>query len=117
MANLTGIAAIALMGHAIAEEAAAHATAQGNDHEVLHTVSGTKGMFAKCHDIGIIGQGHGQAQTVAQHGGQRDGALPRQIGRVFDTTGLNVSARSTDTDRTDILIAAIRLHQSQDMLA
>ena len=86
MSELTCIAEVTLMVSALRKEATAQAYTQTDDDEILHTMSTTKGVLTQCRHMSIVGEGHSQSQTVAQHGCHRDDTLPRQVGRVLDTS-------------------------------
>ena len=75
-----------------------------------------EGMLAQSHNMGIIGNGYSQSQSVAQQGRQRNDTFPREIRRVYDATCLEVRTRRTDTHRTNGLKTAICLNQLHDTI-
>ena len=86
VAHLTGKPLVAQVYLAVGEEATAHAVAEGDDDKVLHAVGGTEGLLAECCTLRVVAYGDGQPQPVAHEGGQRDDALPCQVGRVLDAS-------------------------------
>ena len=116
MSHLAGITLIAQVHRTVGEDAATKATAKRDDYEVAHTMGAAEGMFAKSHHMCIVGHSHSQTETVAQQGCQRDNPLPRHIGCIDDAARQEIGTGSTDSDGTDVLIAAIHLYQAYDTL-
>ena len=115
VANLAGISANTFVRHAIGIEAAAQSYSHADDDEVLHAMSRTVYLLAQCSHMRVIAYRNGNAQSVAQHGLQRNHPFPRQVGRILDTSGNNTCTRTADADAADGLIAAVSLRKAHHL--
>ena len=70
--------------------AAAYAGAEGDHDEILQTAGCAVSHLADCSGVGIVGDGHGYAELVADHLGQGQGSGPGDIDEFFDHAGVVV---------------------------
>ena len=116
VADLAGKTLGAQVRLTLCEDATAYAVAQIDHDEVLHTMGTAKDILAQGPYMGIVAQCHCQAQTVLQHGSQRNLSLPGQIGGILNASRQEIGTGRADSHRTDALIATVVLYHFYDLL-
>ena len=103
VAQLAGKAVVAVYHLSVDHDAGAHAGAQGDHDEILHTAGGAIGHLSHGGGIGVVGEGDGNAvHLLAKELGEFHLVVtPLEVGSALDGAGVIVSVGRTNADTAD----------------
>ena len=107
MAKLAGKSVVTINKLSVDHDTRAHAGAEGDDDEVLHTASHAIGHLADGCCIGVVGHCHGDAtETLGEHLGEwNDTLAPNEVGSVLDVASVVICVGCADTHGLDFFNA------------
>lgn len=106
--EFAGHAAVPVDEAAIDEDAAAHAGAEGDGHEMLHQLRAAVDVLADGGGVRVVGERDRQSEDVLEHAADRDFLLHPQVGGFrADAARVEVCVGRADADAADFREAVL----------
>ena len=96
MAKLAGETVVAVDELSVDDDTAADACAEGDHDEVTESAGGAVGHLAEGSCVGVVGDGDGDAELLADHLREGKGHGPGEVYAVLDHTGVVVGVGRAD---------------------
>ncbi len=101
MSEFTGKSIMTQDQMTIGNNTAAHTGSERDHDKILHALRGTIHHFTDRRCIGIIGQIRWQLKFILYQLGQWNNSFPGKIWCIFNSTGIKISIRCTNTNSAD----------------
>ena len=98
-------------------DTATYTCTQSDHNKIFHTTGSAVSHFTDSSSISIIGQSSRNTQSFFKHSSQRKNSFPRQVRSKFNSSGIIVTIRSTDTDTSDLIYTTISNDQRKQVFA